>query len=62
MVNKLYDLAVVHEEVPESIREHYNNLDAHASLCFGCKKCEERCPFGVEIIEVMKKASKLFGK
>ena len=62
MVNKLYDLAVVHEEVPESIHEHYNNLDAHASLCFGCKKCEERCPFGVEIIEVMKKASKLFGK
>lgn len=62
MVNKLYDLAVVHEKVPESIREHYNNLESHASLCFACRKCEERCPFKVEIVEVMKKASDLFGK
>lgn len=62
MVNKLYDLAVIHEKVPESIREHYNNLESHASLCFGCRKCEERCPFGVEIVEVMKKANDLFGK
>ena len=62
MVNKFYDLAVVHEKVPESIQEHYNNLEAHASDCFGCGKCENRCPFGVEIIEVMKKAAGLFGK
>ena len=62
MVNKLYDLAVIHEEVPQSIQEHYNNLESHASDCFGCKKCESRCPFGVEIIETMKKASDLFGK
>lgn len=62
MVNKLYDLATAQEEVPESIREHYNNLEAHASKCFGCRKCETRCPFGVEIVEVMKKADKLFGK
>lgn len=62
MVNKLYDLAVIHDEVPQSIREHYNNLESHASDCFGCKKCETRCPFDVEIIEVMKKASVLFGK
>lgn len=62
MVNKFYDLATAHEEVPESIREHYNNLESHASDCFGCGKCEERCPFGVEIIEVMKKASARFGK
>jgi predicted aldo/keto reductase-like oxidoreductase len=62
MVNKLYDLAEIHDEVPSSIQEHYNNLESHASDCFGCKKCETRCPFGVEIIEVMKKANALFGK
>lgn len=62
MVNKLYDLAVIHDEVPPSIQEHYNNMDSHASDCFGCKKCESRCPFGVEIIEIMKKASVLFNK
>ncbi|RAP47775.1 MAG: aldo/keto reductase [Methanosphaera sp. rholeuAM6] len=62
MLNKLYDLATVHEDIPLSIREHYNNLEAHAIDCFGCKHCEERCPFGVEIIEIMKKAYDLFGK
>lgn len=62
MVNKLYDLAVIHDEVPQSIQEHYNNLESHASDCFACKKCESRCPFGVEIIEIMKKADALFGK
>lgn len=62
MVNKLYDLAVIHDEVPSGIKEHYNNLSSHASDCFGCKKCESRCPFEVNIIEVMKKASVLFGK
>ena len=62
MINKLYDLASIHEDVPPSIQEHYNNLEAHAIDCFGCKKCESRCPFGVEIIEVMKKAYELFGK
>ena len=62
MVNKFYDLASVHDEIPESIQEHYNNLEAHATDCFGCGKCETRCPFGVEIIEVMKKAYHLFGK
>ncbi len=62
MVNKLYDLAVIHEEVPSSIQEHYNNLEAHASDCFACGHCIERCPFGVDIIEVMKKADALFSK
>ena len=62
MLNKLYDLAVLHDEVPESIQEHYNNLEYHAIDCYACKKCESRCPFGVEIIEGMKNAYELFGK
>jgi predicted aldo/keto reductase-like oxidoreductase len=61
-VNKFYDLATAHDKIPESIQEHYNNLEYHAIDCFACGQCEERCPFDVEIIEVMKKAYDLFGK
>jgi predicted aldo/keto reductase-like oxidoreductase len=62
IVNKFYDLATAHDKIPESIHEHYNNLEYHAIDCFACGQCEERCPFDVEIIEVMKKAYDLFGK
>ncbi|OED29886.1 aldo/keto reductase [Methanosphaera sp. WGK6] len=61
MITKYHDLAVIQEEVPESIREHYNNLQAHASDCIECGGCEDRCPFNVKIIELMHKAEKLFG-
>ena len=61
MVNKFYDLATMQETVPESIRSHYQLLDRHASDCIGCRSCEERCPFGVQIAERMGKAEKLFG-
>ena len=44
MVNKLYDLAMMQEEVPGSIRAHYAQLEANASDCIGCKTCEGRCP------------------
>ena len=60
MVNKLYDLAKNHEKVPDSIREHYNNLSHNASECIGCGDCELRCPFNVKIADVMIKAQKLF--
>lgn len=61
MVNKFYDLAVMQAEVPESIRSHYELLEHHASECVGCKGCESRCPFGVEIAERMGQAAELFG-
>jgi len=60
MVNKLYDLAVMQPEVPESLREHHNALEHNAHDCIGCKGCESRCPFGVEIAERMAKASEIF--
>ena len=60
MVNKLYDLAVMQERVPASLRAHYHDLSASADDCVGCGGCEERCPFGVPVTELMKKARVLF--
>ena len=62
MVNKFYDLAVQQPAVPESVREHYLALEQTASRCIGCRGCEARCPFGVQIAERMQKAAALFGR
>ena len=61
MVNKLYDLAVMQEEVPATVRAHYQELSANASDCIGCKSCESRCPFHVSVAERMEKARVIFG-
>lgn len=60
MVNKLYDLAVMQEEVPASVKAHYKALEKNASDCIGCGSCESRCPFAVGIVERMAKARELF--
>lgn len=60
MVNKLYDLATMQEEVPSSLRAHYADLSANAKDCVACRGCEQRCPFGVSVAERMEKAGKLF--
>lgn len=60
MVNKLYDLATMQEEVPATVRAHYEQLKANASDCIGCRTCEGRCPFHVPIAERMQKAKELF--
>ena len=62
MVNKFYDLAAAQPAVPESVREHYQALGTTASACIGCRSCESRCPFGVQIADRMVQAKKLFGK
>ncbi len=60
-VNKYLDIARLDENnIPPSIQSHYNALSAHGSDCIGCGNCEKRCPFGVPIIENMKKAKQLF--
>lgn len=61
MVNKLFDLAKNHDEVPESVQEHYNNLKYNATECIACGDCELRCPFEVHIVDVMLDAQDLFG-
>ena len=59
MVNKLYDLAVMQPQVPESIRAHYQALSAKAENCIACGSCEKRCPFGVPVVERMEKVKEL---
>ena len=61
MVNKFYDLASSQTSVPESVMEHYKALSHTASECIGCKGCESRCPFGVEVAARMEKTAELFG-
>ena len=41
------------EELPASLKAHYDQLSANADACIGCKSCESRCPFGVKIAERM---------
>ncbi len=60
MVNKLYDLGTMTDQVPGTVRAHYEQLGANASDCIGCKTCEGRCPFHVPIAERMQKAKELF--
>lgn len=60
MVNKLYDLAVLHDETPATVRAHYGALETPASACVACHSCESRCPFGVKIADRMAKAAALF--
>ena len=60
MVNKLYDLASMHGDVPPTLREHYRALSANGDDCIGCGSCEKRCPFGVHIMERMASARRIF--
>ena len=60
MVNKYYDLASMQDEVPASVRAHYEALEHHADECVGCRACESRCPFGVKIADRMAEAVRLF--
>jgi predicted aldo/keto reductase-like oxidoreductase len=60
MVNKLYDLAVMQDDIPATVKAHYQGLSANASDCISCAACEIRCPFGVPIVERMEKAVQLF--
>ncbi len=60
MVNKYYDLASMHDAAPATVRAHYEALEHRADECVGCKACESRCPFGVEIAKRMDQAARLF--
>lgn len=60
-VNKFADLCEIQGKVPDTVREHYAVMPAKAGNCVQCGQCESRCPFGVKIIEHMKKAQTIFG-
>lgn len=59
-VNKYLDLAEIQKDVPETLKNHYSLLEHHASECIECGICMKNCPFGVNIIEKMKRATDLF--
>ena len=60
MVNKFYDLAVMQDEVPGTVRAHYKELTVNASDCIGCKSCESRCPFHVNQVARMQEIAGYF--
>ena len=60
-INKYLNLALAQGEVPETVADHYKLLEHHASECIACGSCVHNCPFGVEVIERMKKAVEVFG-
>ncbi len=61
-VNRYRDIARLNlDDIPPSIKQHYASLSAKGSDCIECGSCEERCPFGVEIIENMADAAEIFG-
>ncbi len=60
-VNKYLNLSLAQGEVPETVADHYKLLEHHASECISCKSCERNCPFGVEVVQKMKKAAEVFG-
>ncbi len=43
-------------------RDRYNAMPKKASDCIGCGVCESRCPYGLPIREMLKKAAEAFGK
>jgi len=59
-VNKYLDLALIQEAVPETLKNHYDLLEHHASECIECGRCMKNCPFGVDIINKMNKAIEIF--
>ncbi len=59
-VTKFLDLALMSKEVPETLLKHYQALERNATDCIECGVCEPNCPFGVQIMENMKKAREIF--
>jgi len=61
-VNRYLDIARLDKEnVPPSIRSHYQSQAHAGGECTACGNCEERCPFGVPVIDNMAEAEKLLG-
>ena len=60
-VTKFLNLAKAQGEIPETVREHYKELQHKANECIQCGTCEKRCPFKVEIRKNMKEAVSIFG-
>jgi predicted aldo/keto reductase-like oxidoreductase len=59
-VNKYLDIARLNpENVPPSIKSHYQSLAHKGDECTQCGHCETRCPFAVPVIKNMAEAEQL---
>ena len=62
-VIKYLDIARLDKEnVPPSIRSHYQSMINSGKDCTACGHCENRCPFGVPVIDNMKEAVSVLGE
>ena len=62
-VNRYLDIARLdRDNVPPSVRQHYDTLKAGGGSCISCGSCEERCPFDVQVISNMAEAAEVFGR
>lgn len=58
LINKFYDLS---RQGDDMAREHYKQLEKHASDCVHCHHCDQRCPFHTEPMERMEVIAEYFG-
>ena len=59
-VNKYLDIALLDtENIPPSIRSHYQSLEHKGGECTACGHCEKRCPFGVAVTDKIKDAERM---
>jgi predicted aldo/keto reductase-like oxidoreductase len=60
-VNRVYDAAALREnEIPPGLRARYKAFSKSGADCVKCGSCEERCPFGVRVMERMDAVVKMF--
>jgi len=53
------DIYIIHRwdyntPIEETMKNHYDLLEHHASECIGCGLCMKNCPFDVDIINIIK--------
>jgi predicted aldo/keto reductase-like oxidoreductase len=60
-VHRCLDAALLdRQNIPPGIRQGYQALNARSSACLACGACEKKCPFGVPVIQNMRKAAGIF--
>ncbi|MGM0380095.1 MAG: aldo/keto reductase, partial [Bacillota bacterium] len=47
-------------EIPDWANKRYQNQSVKADACIECGKCEQKCPYNLPIIEMLKKVNKAF--
>ena len=58
LINKYYDLTKLGDDMA---KQHYLNLEKHASDCIQCGHCNSRCPFHVNQMQRMNEIQDYFG-